>query len=262
VCTVVITGSTAGSVADLLAAIRQIRAGDLRARVLISSQDEFGLLAASFNEMTDDLQRSQARIVASADAARRRVERDLHDGAQQQLVLVKLKLGRLRHKIRRDPSAAEGLAADLVDDLDRALAELRDLARGIYPALLETDGLRGALAEAASRAALPTTIDCDGATRYPREVEAAVYFCCLEALQNAAKHAGKDAKAAISLTADAAALRFEVSDDGAGFDAAVRGSSSGIQSMADRVGAHGGQLRVRSSPGHGTSVVGTIPLDS
>jgi signal transduction histidine kinase len=255
-----ITGSTAGPVAELLAVIREIGAGRLSARVPVSSPDEFGLLAASFNEMTAELQRSQARIVNSADAERRRVERDLHDGAQQHLVLLRLKLSQLAETLRRDPEAARALAEELGVDVERALAELRDLAHGIYPLLLESDGLSAALAEASDRAAIPTRLDCDGAGRYPRELEAAVYFCCLEALQNAAKHAGAGARATILIRHADGQLRFEVSDDGQGFESDGSTTHAGLQNMADRIGAVGGELRVLSNPGRGTTITGMIPV--
>jgi signal transduction histidine kinase len=260
-CTVMITGSTAGAVAELLKVTRRIRAGELGARVPISSADEFGLLAASFNDMTAELRHSQARIVASADAERRRVERDLHDGAQQRLVLIKLKLGQLGQKIRANPETAVAFAGELSSDLDRALAELRELARGIYPPLLESDGLPGALTEAAVRAAIPVSVDCDGAGRYPPELEAAIYFCCLEALQNAAKHAGAGARATIRLAAADNALEFVVTDDGVGYDPDTVADSTGLRNMADRVGALGGTLRIDSKPGAGTRVLGRIAVE-
>jgi signal transduction histidine kinase len=259
-CTVMITGSTAGPVDELLAAMREIRAGRLGARVPISSPDELGLLAATFNEMTAELQRSQARIVASADAERRRVERDLHDGAQQHLVLLKLKVSQLAKSLRGDPEVARSQVDDLGTDVDRALTELRDLARGIYPPLLESDGLPAALGEAAERAAIPTAIDCGGARRYPPNLEAAVYFCCMEALQNAAKHAGDGARARVLLGGDADVMSFEVADDGRGFDPANANGATGLQNMIDRIGALGGVLRIESAPGQGTRVMGRVPV--
>jgi signal transduction histidine kinase len=181
------------------------------------------------------------------------VERDLHDGAQQQLVLARLKLARLS----RDPSRQE-LVGELERDLDRALGELRDLAHGLYPQVLESDGLPGALGEAARNAAIPTTFDCDGAGRYRPQLEAAVYFCCLEALQNAAKHAGEGARATVRLLERDRRLEFEVSDDGVGFEQAPPGH--GLQNIADRIGALGGEVRIRSRPGNGTSVAGMVPV--
>jgi signal transduction histidine kinase len=259
-CTVMITGSTAGPVDELLAVMGEVRAGRLDVRVPVSSPDELGLLTASFNEMTVELQRSQARIVASADAERRRVERDLHDGAQQHLVLLKLKVSQLVRSLEHGPDAARLQADELGADLDRALAELRDLARGIYPPLLESDGLPAALTEAAQRAAIPTTVDCEDGRRYPRDLEAAVYFCCMEALQNAAKHAGEGARARVRLVGDAGVMSFEVVDDGCGFDPQTINGAAGLGNMKDRIGALGGSLQVDSTPGQGTTVAGRVPI--
>jgi signal transduction histidine kinase len=254
-------------VRDLMKGTRDLAAGNLDAHVPALYDDEFGELAQSFNDMVAELRRqaeevraSQARIVASADAERRRMERDLHDGAQQHLVLLKMKLGVLEDAIERDPAAAKAKSAELKGDLGRALAELRDLAHGIYPSILEHDGLPAALRDAAERSPLTATVESNGAGRYPSEVEAAVYFCCLEALQNAAKHAGEGATARISLSQENGELRFEVSDDGAGFDAEGTAASAGLQNMTDRIGALGGELQVRSAQGEGTKVVGQVPV--
>jgi len=147
------------------------------------------------------------------------------------------------------------------DDAERALDELRSLARGIYPAVLENDGLSGALRDAVARTTIPATLSCDGAGRYRRELEAAVYFCCLEALQNAAKHGGERAHARVSLSEQRGTLSFEISDDGPGFDAAAPLRSGGLQNMADRMGAVGGTLTVHSAPLTGTMVRGTVPVN-
>ncbi len=258
--------SLLGPVNELIAATRRVAAGDLAASVQVVTSDELGELTQSFNEMTADLQRmtadlreSRARIVAASDASRRRVERDLHDGAQQDLVLVNLKLGLLEHRLTGAPETA-ALVSEARADLGRALEQLRDLAHGIYPAVLENDGLAGALADAAQRAPIPAQLECDGAGRYPRELEAAVYFCCLEALQNAGKHAGDDARATITLAAANGELRFEVSDDGRGFDVPAGTPGAGIQNMVDRIGAVGGELAVDSLPGRGTTVRGKVPV--
>jgi signal transduction histidine kinase len=205
------------------------------------------------------MRESRARIVKAADAERRRMERDLHDGAQQHLVLMQLKLGMAERLLDKDPAAAKAMHAEVRADLERALRELRDLAHGMYPAVLESDGLKGALEAAAERAAIPTSVDCDGAGRYPAEVETAVYFCCLEGLQNAAKHAGDGATAAVMVTEGEGELRFSVRDDGAGFDGEPSGH--GIQNMRDRLGALGGRLHVSSASGSGTTIAGTIPVE-
>ena len=248
-------------------AMARVQDRDYEVRIPSVAGDEFDDVAYSFNEMVGrlgrhekDLRESRERIVTAADAARRRVERDLHDGAQQNLVLLRLKLGFAHKTVEHAPEKGVPLIEEAQQDLDRALAELRDLAHGIYPAVLESDGLPGALTEAVERAAIPAALECDGAKRYPPELEAAVYFCCLEALQNAAKHAGDGARAKVRLAQRNGSLEFEVADDGRGYDADATGPSAGVQNMADRIGALGGELRIASAPGQGTAVTGTIPL--
>jgi signal transduction histidine kinase len=189
------------------------------------------------------------------------VERDLHDGAQQRLVLIGLKLGLAQRQLQANQSEAARLLHELHGDLDVALAELRDLAHGIYPAVLENEGLPAALADAAQLAAIPTTVECNGVGRHRPELEAAVYFCCLEALQNAAKHAGSGARAEVALRESGRQLRFDVSDNGAGFDAGATAASSGLQNMSDRIGALGGAITITSRPGGGTTVAGAIPFE-
>jgi signal transduction histidine kinase len=256
-------------VEDLLDATRRVSRGDIDTPVPIVTADELGTLASGFNRMLaelrrheDELRRSRARIVAAADDARRRVERDLHDGAQQQLVLLGMKLAMMEREADRDPAAAAAMLPETREELSRALAELRDLAHGIYPQLLESDGLPAALGDAARRSGAVVQVECDGAGRYPAEVEAAVYFCCLEALQNASKYAGPNAPASVVLADETGVLRFEIVDDGPGFDPNRRQDGVGLQNMADRVAALGGELRVSSAPGAGTTVAGSIPLAS
>jgi signal transduction histidine kinase len=253
-------GGVAGPIRDLARTARDVAAGKIRARVRVASTDELGRLGESLNEMLDQLQESRARIVAASDSARRKVERDLHDGAQQRLVLAQLKLGTLQRQIAADPQSAAQSASELHEELAGALAELRDLARGLYPPLLESDGLPGALTDAAARSPIPTTVDLDSAGRYSPELEAAVYFCCLEALQNAAKYAGEAARACVTLASSDQELTFAVTDDGAGFDPSTVNGSSGLQNIADRIGALGGSVRIESTPGHGTRVAGAVPL--
>jgi signal transduction histidine kinase len=254
----------------LVAATDRVRRGYLETSVPVTRADELGRLTASFNDMVmglrerealhSELRASRERIVTAADAERRRVERDLHDGAQQQIVLAQLKLGRVAGTLEEDPADAKRSITEIRDDLARALTDLRDLAGGLYPQLLEAEGLPGALRQVASRAPIPTTVDADGTGRYAPELEAAVYFCCVEALQNAGKHAGPTATARIALRAAGDGLAFTVSDDGAGFDPATTARSSGLQNMADRLGALGGSVKIESSPGHGTTIAGHIPI--
>jgi signal transduction histidine kinase len=265
----IINRSVLSPIDDLIAATERVRAGDITTEVPLISDDELGTLTLGFNRMladlrrhTDELRASRERIVTTADEERRRMERDLHDGAQQELIVARLKLELLDRAIDEDPASARATAGELREDLDRALAQLRDLAHGLYPPLLESDGLPGALQEAVGRAAIPTELDCDGAGRYRPDLEAAVYFCCLEALQNAAKHAGPRARATVRVAERDRDLRFEVADDGRGFEPAGGRSGVGLQNMTDRIGALGGELRIESIPGEGTRVSGEVPVTS
>jgi signal transduction histidine kinase len=220
-------------------------------------------LQASLDEVrhqAEELQASRARIVAAADAARRRIERNLHDGAQQRLVALAVKLRLANRLIDTDPGQTRGMLDELRDEVKDAVEELRSLAHGIYPPLLMDQGLAAALGSAAQRATIPTRVEAGSIGRYPSEMEAAAYFCCLEALQNAMKHAGPAATVIVRVWEEAGALRFSVTDDGAGFDQAAKGASSGFVNMRDRLGAIGGWLQVESSLGAGTSVLGVLPL--
>ncbi len=267
VMTALLRSGALGPVRDLIRGTRAVAGGDLDTRVPVTSDDEIGELTGSFNQMVRelgkqaaDLRASQARIVAAADESRRKVERDLHDGAQQSLVLLNLKLGLAERKLAADPKHAAGILAEARADLDRGLDELRDLAHGIYPQVLTSDGIGPALEEAAAGSGGPVSVSAGGAGRYPPEVEAAVYFCCLEALQNVGKYAGEGASATVLLAERDGSLFFEVADDGAGFDPASVNGSAGLQNMADRIGALGGELGVESAPGSGARVAGSVPL--
>jgi signal transduction histidine kinase len=203
-----------------------------------------------------ELAASRARVVAAADESRRRIERDLHDGAQQHLVALAVKIG-LAQQVD-DPQLAGELLRELRTDVQGAIDALRELAHGIYPPLLRQRGLGDALRNAAGRAALPTEVDVALPGRYPADVEAAVYFCCLEAMQNAGKHAGAGARMAVTVAAEDGTLRFSVRDDGVGFGGA-QAHGAGFVNMADRLGAIGGTITVVSAPGEGTTVSGTLP---
>jgi signal transduction histidine kinase len=218
-------------------------------------------LQASLDDLrvaNDQLSASRARIVAAADQSRRKIERDLHDGAQQHLVALAVKLGLARQMLEADPAAVATLLEELRGDAQATLTELRELAHGIYPPLLMDRGLPEALRAAANRAVLPTEVAAD-VGRYEPEVEAAVYFCCLEAMQNAGKYAGEGSRITVTVSASDDELRFEVADDGPGFDAtnAAR-TGHGFVNMADRLGAIGGALDVDSAPGTGTRIRGRI----
>jgi signal transduction histidine kinase len=207
----------------------------------------------------DELQASRARIVVAADAERHRIERDLHDGAQQRLTSLSVKLLLAAQLAGQSPALA-GLLSELGADVQDAARELRSLVHGIYPPLLRDSGLSAALSDAARLSTLPATVQTAPAGRYPADIEAAVYFCCLEAMQNACKHAGQRAAIRVRVREEPGTLSFEVIDDGAGFDARGRGLGAGFCNMADRVGAFGGWLRVHSAPGQGTWVTGAVPV--
>ena len=204
------------------------------------------------------LRASRQRLVTAQDEGRRRIERNLHDGAQQQIVALTVKLRLLGQLVDRDAEKAKSMAADLQADATDALEQLRDLARGIYPPLLADRGLVAALEAQARKASVPTEVRSDGIGRYPQDTEAAVYFCVLEALNNVAKYSGASA-ATVSLSQTDGELSFEVIDDGAGFDPAETSYGTGLQGMADRLDAIGGTLRVASRLGEGTTVEGRVP---
>jgi signal transduction histidine kinase len=185
----------------------------------------------------------------------------LHDGAQQQLVALAVKQRLAEGLVRKDPNRVAQMLAELQTDTAEALENLRDLARGIYPPLLADQGLPAALEAQARKAWVPITIESEGLGRYPQRVEAAVYFCCLEALQNVVKYA-EPIRVTVSLSSEPGQLSFSVTDDGKGFDPATVSGGSGLQGMADRVEALGGTLHVRSEPGTGTTVTGRIPAEA
>jgi signal transduction histidine kinase len=208
--------------------------------------------------LVEDLRASRQRLVTAQDEARRRLERNLHDGAQQDLVALVIK-ARLAAEHSADLTQARQALDELRSDATAALENLRDLARGIYPPMLADLGLGAALGGQAKRSALPVTVDAGALCRFPEETEAAVYFCCIEALQNIAKYAAAT-RAVITLRAAAGTLAFSVTDDGAGFDAARTPLGAGLRNMSDRLSALGGCLEVTSAPGHGTTITGRLPV--
>ena len=220
-------------------------------------------LQESYQELkrrAEDLRASRERIVAAGDAERRKLERNLHDGAQQHLVALAVKVKLVKNLVEADPNTAKAMIEELGGDVQEAVQQLRDLAHGIYPPILVDRGLGPALESAVMKAALPTNVVAEGVQRHRQEIEAAVYFCVLEALQNAGKHAGEGATAVVSLKEEPGALLFEVSDNGAGFDTKATGLGAGFTNMSDRVGSIGGTLDVSSEPGKGTKISGRIPL--
>ena len=216
-------------------------------------------LTAELLQRLEDLRASRQRLVAAQDDERRRVERNLHDGAQQNLVALKVKLGLAEMLAEKDPAKAKELVGQLKSDADEALETLRDLARGIYPPLLADQGLVVALEAQARKATVPVEVVASGLSRYPQETEAAVYFCCLEALQNVQKYASADL-VVVTLTGSDGHLDFAVRDDGLGFDSRLVKRGAGLTNMADRIDALGGTLEVASAQGDGTSVSGSVPV--
>jgi signal transduction histidine kinase len=216
---------------------------------------------AELAERNEELQASRLRIVSAADASRRAIERNLHDGAQQHLVALAVKLGLAQQIIEDgDTEAAQTLLGDLRADVQVTIKELRELAHGIYPPLLRDRGLGEALRTAATRSTLPCSVDVDLPGRFPEEVETAAYFCSLEAMQNAGKYAGDGATLRVHVGYDSQRLCIELVDDGAGFEVAGTPTGHGFVNMQDRLGAIGGELSVESSPGRGTTVRASIPV--
>jgi signal transduction histidine kinase len=213
------------------------------------------------SRLIEDLQASRQRLVTAQDEERRRLERNLHDGAQQQLVALAVRARLASALVGRDPAKELEMLGDLQEGLGDALETLRDLARGIYPPLLADKGLASALEAQSRKAAMPVRVETDGIGRYPQEFEAAVYFCVLEALQNASKYADAS-DVAVRLWQENGDLLFSVADDGRGFDQATTPLGTGLQNISDRLAALGGTLDIRSRPGGGTTVSGRIPVRS
>ena len=233
---------------------------------LVRSTGSYALATLEMSQLTNELQdslrelaESRASRLAAEQDTRQKVERDLHDGAQQRLVALRVKLGLAASALaERDAAGAEMLHA-LEGDVDATIDEIRSLARGIYPPLLERTGLRNALRSASRGAGLPTTVRADGLCRYAADIETTVYFACSEALQNAIKHGRVATGVTIAVWQDDE-LHFEVRDDGAGFDLPTTPYGIGLSSLSDRLAAVGGTITIQSAPGQGTVLGGTIPL--
>jgi len=206
----------------------------------------------------EQLRASRERIVAARDSERRRLEMDIHDGAQQNLVALAVKISLTKAFVSRDPAKAKALLGEVKDEAHRALEKLRNLSHGIYPPVLTREGLVAALQSEAIGSAAPTVIDAGDLPRYSSEIEAAAYFCCLESLQNIVKYA-KASQVKIKLRNDGGNLVFLVIDDGVGFDPAATHAGTGLQNMRDRVTTLGGDVFITSVPGGGTTVRGRIP---
>lgn len=219
-------------------------------------------LQASLAELRSrnaELQASRARIVTAADEARRTIERDLHDGAQQHLVALAVQLGLARAVADTEPGAVPELLDKLRGDAQAAIGAIRELAHGIYPPLLRDRGLGEALRTVATRSPIPCAVEVQLPGRFPPAVEACAYFCCVEAIQNAGKHAGASASILVQVSGDAAELRFTIGDDGGGFAPGAT-EGQGFVNMRDRLGAVGGELEITS--GRGTTVTARIPVSA
>jgi PAS domain S-box-containing protein len=219
---------------------------------------ELVALALASSDAREQLAASRARLVEAGDAARRRIERDLHDGAQQRLVSLALAFRTLQTQLARDPEKAATTLEQMSVDLREALEELRELARGIHPAVLTERGLAVGLEALADRSTLPVAIGEVPGERLPAAIEVAVYFLVSEALTNAAKHAGASS-VIVSVRQDERALWAEVADDGRG---GADAEGSGLRGLADRVEALGGRLDVVSPPGDGTVIRARLPLST
>jgi signal transduction histidine kinase len=225
-------------------------------------------LALRNARLTDDLRHqvaalaeSRERILTAADEARRDLERDLDMGPQQELVAVKVKLGVVRSRAEGvDAARTAEVLGQLEQEVGKAIVTVRDFARGVYPPLLEADGLSAAVSAEADKAAIPVSVETRDVGRYTREIETAVFFTVLEALQNAAKYADPTS-VTIRLVDDGRRLSFDVADDGRGFEAGSVSEGSGIPGMRDRIDAAGGRLAVVSTPGGGTTISGSVPID-
>ncbi len=217
-------------------------------------------LTVQLRRQVAELEASRERVLAAADAARRELENTLDSGPQQQLVALKVKLGPTRKRAEQlGAMKTAALLTQLEAQAGDAIAAIREFAGGIYPPLLEAEGLAVAIAQQARNAALPVSVRGDGITRYPREVESAVYFTVLEALQNVMKYANASS-VIITLTPTNDTLTFEVTDDGDGFDTASIIPGAGLKGIADRLDTVGGIVSIESSPGAGTTVTGSVPI--
>jgi signal transduction histidine kinase len=232
--------------------------GQTKERLIRDLASQAGLVLRNVR-LIEELRASRQRLVAAQDEERRRLERNIHDGAQQQLVALTVKLRLLEQIAGRDPAKVPEMAAQLQAETTETLEDLRDLARGIYPPLLADKGLSAALEAQARKSALPVTVEETEVGRFPQDVEAAIYFSCLEALQNVAKYAAAS-RVTISLARSDGRLSFAVADDGVGFDLGTSTYGTGLQGIADRMDALDGTFEVISAIGAGTTVRGSIPV--
>ncbi|MGZ5213324.1 MAG: histidine kinase [Actinomycetota bacterium] len=229
-------------------------------RLIADLASQAGAILANVR-LIEELRASRQRLVAAQDEERRKIERNIHDGAQQQLVALAVKLRLAEQMVERDAVKTKDLLAQLQTETGAALEDLRDLARGIYPPLLADKGLSSALDSQARKVGLPVTVFANGIGRYAQEIEAAVYFSCLEALQNVSKYA-RASNVRIELTDGNGELAFRVIDDGCGFNTAEMSYGTGLQGIADRLSVLDGVLEIRSAPDEGTTLAGRLPAEA
>ena len=251
---IVIGGRVWGALTAAWSADRPLPAG---AEDRLGAFTELVAYAVQNAQTRNELAASRARLVEASDEARRRIERDLHDGAQQRLVVTALELSMLDRQLDRDPEAARAVLARAREQLACGLSELRDLARGIHPTLLPERGLDAALTALAQRAPLPVDLRVAVPDRLDPTIEAAAYFLVSEALTNVAKHAQAD-RVTVDIAATDDTLEVTIADDGAGGADASNGS--GLRGLIDRVTAVGGRLDVSSPPGRGTRLSAHLPV--
>ena len=257
----VAAGLTAAAVGLILVVTEWLMTGrpSLLALIFALSLGLLVYLQLESRALEHELRTARVRSVDATDLERQRIQRDLHDSAQQRLVSVRIHLGLLAQQVEQDDERET--IEQLGRDLDAALGEIRAVTREGYPQLLLRNGVAASLRTAASNAPLPVTIEADGFGRYPHRLERSVYFCCLEALQNVVKHAGQNAVARIRLIGGTGRIVFEVEDSGVGFDPARVRAGDGLVNLADRVETMHGRLTVDSRPGLGTRIRGEIPIE-
>jgi len=250
-------GALAGAVVLLMVApwlTRVLAAGDAAiGSWLLAGRERDGLTIR-----IGELESSRARVVDAAEAERRRIERDLHDGAQQRLVALAMELGRARSKFATDPQEAQALVGEAHDQAKEALAELRNLVRGVHPPVLTARGLDAALSGLAARSPVPVTVRADVAPRPPATIEAIAYFVVAEALTNVAKHA-RASRAEVAVKRSGDALTVTVTDDGGG---GADPAGQGLAGLADRVAGVDGRMSVTSPPGGPTVIEVRLPCGS
>ena len=226
---------------------------------LVGSATTATLVAIEGGRLEGELRASLRRLVDVGDHERRRIERDLHDSAQQRLVALRVRLDLAGETLAHDPAEQE-IVDELGREVDAAIQEIRELARGVYPPTLAAHGPAAAIAALIRRSGLRAVVRVGALPRLPEPIERTIYFCCLEALQNVAKHAGPTASATVRMHLDGRWVEFAIEDDGVGFPPGEVLPGDGLDNLADRVASHGGTLRVESEPGAGARVTGRIEI--